>query len=85
GEEFAVVYQVETKEKAFEFANMIKNHIENLKIKHEFNSASAYITASMGLICKNANDIIIDEIYKQADDLLYEAKRNGRNQIKMNT
>ena len=85
GEEFAVVYQVETKEKAFEFANMIKNNIENLKIKHEFNSASAYITASMGLICKNANDIIIDEIYKQADDLLYEAKRNGRNQIKMNT
>ena len=29
--------------------------------------------------------IVIDEIYKQADDLLYEAKRNGRNQIKMNT
>ena len=28
----------------------------------------------MGLICKNANEIVIDEIYKQADDLLYQAK-----------
>lgn len=84
GEEFAVVYQADTKEKAFEFANIVKNNIENLNIKHEFNSASAYITASIGLICKNANDIIINEIYKQADYLLYEAKRNGRNQVKVN-
>lgn len=84
GEEFAIVYLSETKEKAFEFANIVKNNIENLNIKHEFNSASAYITASIGLICKNANDIIINEIYKQADYLLYEAKRNGRNQVKVN-
>lgn len=83
GEEFAIVYQMDTKEKAIEFANTIKSNIEDLKITHEFNSASSYITASMGLICKNANDID-DKIYKQADDLLYEAKRNGRNQIKVN-
>ena len=55
-----------------------------MKITHEFNSVSPYITASMGLICKNANDIIVDEIYKQADDLLYEAKKSGRNQVKVN-
>ena len=83
GEEFAIVYQCDTKEKAIEFANTIKSNIEDLKITHEFNSASPYITASMGLICKNANDID-DKIYKQADDLLYEAKRSGRNQIKVN-
>jgi diguanylate cyclase (GGDEF)-like protein len=83
GEEFAIVYQTDTKEKAIEFANIIKINIEDLEIIHEFNSASPYITASMGLICKNANDID-DKIYKQADDLLYEAKRSGRNQIKVN-
>ena len=38
----------------------------------------------MGLVCKNANDISIDETYKEADDLLYEAKRSGRNQVKVN-
>ncbi|MDD3055972.1 MAG: diguanylate cyclase [Aliarcobacter sp.] len=84
GEEFAIVYQTDTKEKAIEFANNIKNNIENLKIIHEFNSASPYITASMGLICKNADDIIVDEVYKEVDNLLYEAKRSGRNQIKVN-
>ena len=84
GEEFAVVYQMETKEKAVEFANNLRKNIENLKIEHKYSSVSSYITASMGLICKNANEIVIDEIYKQADDLLYQAKRSGRNQIKVN-
>ncbi|MDN5128358.1 transporter substrate-binding domain-containing protein [Aliarcobacter butzleri] len=84
GEEFAVVFQPETKEKAIEFANIIKNNIEKLQIKHEFSSVHLHITASMGLVCKNANDISIDEIYKEADDLLYEAKRSGRNQVKVN-
>nr|MBP7250975.1 diguanylate cyclase [Aliarcobacter sp.] len=51
---------------------------------HKYSSVSSYITASMGLICKNANEIVIDEIYKQADDLLYQAKRSGRNQVKVN-
>ena len=83
GEEFAIVYQTETKEKAIEFANQIRENIENMKLTHEYNSASSYITASMGLICKNANDIT-DNVYKEADDLLYEAKRNGRNQVRVN-
>ena len=84
GEEFAVVYQMETKEKAVEFANNLRKNIENLKIEHKYSSVSSYITASMGLICKNANEIVIDEIYKQADDLFYQAKRSGRNQVKVN-
>lgn len=84
GEEFGILYNADTKEKAIKFANNIKNNIENLKIIHQFNSASSYITASMGLICKSAHDIIVDEVYKEADNLLYEAKRSGRNQIKVN-
>ncbi|MDZ7819232.1 MAG: GGDEF domain-containing protein [Aliarcobacter sp.] len=84
GEEFGIVYQSETKGKAIQFANKIRKNIEDLNIIHEFNSASTYITASMGLICKNANEIEdINIVYKQADNLLYEAKRSGRNQIKV--
>ena len=83
GEEFAIVYQPETKEKAIEFANTIKENIEKLQIKHEFSSVRLYVTASMGLVCKEANNID-DKIYKEADDLLYEAKKSGRNQIKVN-
>lgn len=85
GEEFAIIYQADDKEKAKDFANVIRKNIEDLKIEHKFNSASAYITASMGLICKNAVEIEYDKIYKEADDLLYEAKKSGRNQIKVNS
>jgi diguanylate cyclase (GGDEF)-like protein/PAS domain S-box-containing protein len=84
GEEFAVVYQSEDKEKAIKFAESIKKDIEDMKIEHKYNSASSFVTASMGLICKYANDVDYSDIYKEADDLLYEAKKNGRNQIKVN-
>ncbi|MDZ7819473.1 MAG: GGDEF domain-containing protein [Aliarcobacter sp.] len=85
GEEFGIVYQCETKEKAIEFANEIRKNIENLKITHEFSSVSPYITASMGLICKNANEMEdINIVYKQADDLLYKSKTNGRNKVSIN-
>jgi diguanylate cyclase (GGDEF)-like protein/PAS domain S-box-containing protein len=83
GEEFAVVFQSETKEKAIKFANTLRKNIEDLNIEHKFSSTSSVVTASMGLICKNANDLTIS-VYKQADDLLYEAKKNGRNQVKVN-
>jgi diguanylate cyclase (GGDEF)-like protein/PAS domain S-box-containing protein len=82
GEEFGVVFKADTKEKAEQFANTIKDNIENLHIEHTGNSASSYVTASMGLICKNANEINdADEVYKQGDDLLYTSKKAGRNRV----
>ena len=85
GEEFAVIFKSEDEEKALEFADTLKSNIENLAIPHEYNSASKYITASLGLICKYGREIEnIDAIYKEADDLLYEAKNSGRNNIKVN-
>ena len=82
GEEFGVLCKIEAKQKAFEFANKIRQNIENLHIKHEKNSASAYITMSMGLVSLNAKDIYsADKMYKMADDFLYNAKENGRNKV----
>ena len=68
------------------FANekhAITNEIDVKKIEHKYNSASSYVTASMGLICKNANEFD-NNFYKEADELLYEAKKSGRNQLKVN-
>jgi len=82
GEEFGIIFKVDSKEKALEFANSIRENIENLHILHSKNSASSYITMSIGIVCKNANDIKnVDEIYKQSDDLLYRAKEAGRNKV----
>ncbi|DAB30629.1 MAG TPA: diguanylate cyclase [Sulfurimonas sp. UBA12504] len=82
GEEFGIIFKCETKEKAIEFADRLRQNIEDLQIIHDFNGASKFITASIGLVCKNANDISdMDEIYKEADDLLYKAKEEGRNRV----
>ena len=82
GEEFGVIFKADSKEQALKYANTIKQNIEDLKITHEKNSASPYITASMGLVCKNANEIPdADTAYKDADDLLYVAKESGRNKV----
>ena len=85
GEEFGVTFQADSKEKALAFSNTLRKNIEDLKIVHVFSSASKYITASMGLVCKNANAIEnMDKIYKEADDLLYVAKGSGRNRVEGN-
>jgi len=82
GEEFGVLYKADTKEKAVLFAQMIKVSIENLFIEHEKNSASQFITVSVGLYCNYAQEIEnFDEVYKIADELLYKSKESGRNCI----
>lgn len=82
GEEFGVIFKVDEKQKSDFFSNYIRKSIEDLKIEHKGNSASDYLTASMGLVCLNARDIKDpNEIYKMADELLYNAKQKGRNQV----
>ena len=82
GEEFGIIFKSDTKEKAYEFSKIIRENIENLQIEHKGNSTSPYITVSMGLICKLACEINSDdEVYKEADDLLYKAKESGRNKV----
>lgn len=84
GEEFGVIFKTDDKRKALEFANKVRQNIENLQITHEYSSASKHITASMGLICTHASKIKdMDEVFKQADDLLYESKESGRNKVSM--
>ncbi|MCT7461983.1 cache domain-containing protein [Aliarcobacter cryaerophilus] len=79
GEEFVIITHIE-KDKVLNYANSIKDDIENLKIEHRGNKASKYVTISLGVVCKNAIEINSSkEIYKKADDNLYEAKRSGRN------
>lgn len=86
GEEFGLIFKTDSKEMALDYANKIRVNIENLKIPHDASNVSKYITASFGLVCKHANEIYnADEIYKEADNLLYKAKHSNRNQVMVNT
>jgi diguanylate cyclase (GGDEF)-like protein/PAS domain S-box-containing protein len=82
GEEFGLLYHIEHEEDGLTIANQAKVNVENLKIEHTGNSASKYVTISSGLYIIDLNDhSTLDDIYKKADDALYSAKQNGRNQV----
>jgi len=85
GEEFGIVFKADDTNKAFEFANKIRIKIEEMKMVHNFSSAGKVVTASMGLVCIEPNETkVMDEIYKEADDLLYISKESGRNRVSIN-
>ena len=82
GEEFGVlsasanINQIET------LANKIREEIEALKIPHQNNSASEFVTASFGVISTDSEQqLSMDQLYSQVDEALYHAKENGRNQV----
>lgn len=82
GEEFALIFSSEDKEKSLKYAEKIKDKIYNLQIEHKTSKVDDYLTASIGLVVKKGKDISSsDELYKLADEALYEAKDSGRNKI----
>ena len=86
GEEFAVVVTVDTDEQAYALAEKLRGAVEGLKIEHEHSRVSAYVTVSIGLKTHDAAEGQPGEtelIYRLADDALYQAKKNGRNQVAM--
>lgn len=85
GEEFGVIFESLDPKSALDFANNIKESIENLKIEHSKNNVSPYVTASIGLVTKKTDKgCNPDTLYKEADDLLYKAKELGRNRVEAN-
>lgn len=82
GEEFGILCIGMNDKEALSFANSIKENIENEKVEHEKNSASEYLTVSMGVIVIEPDSIHdINEIYRCADEALYRAKESGRNRV----
>ena len=81
GEEFGIITRLD-KEKIIEFANNIKNEIEELHIEHKKSSISEYLTISIGITSRTGLDLLdSNTLYKEADDSLYLAKNKGRNCI----
>jgi len=79
GEEFVLVLPATKFSKAIELAERLRMIIENLKIN--INDRVITVTASFGVTTyKRGTDK--DALLQKADEMLYEAKRQGRNRIK---
>ena len=84
GEEFAVIVTVDHGEDAYKVAENLRKAVEDLKFEHSFNQVSPYLTVSIGIKVhqgRGAQAPEMDLIYRLADDALYQAKGNGRNQV----
>jgi diguanylate cyclase (GGDEF)-like protein len=82
GEEFALLFSVENHQQALAITQEVIQGIEALQITHEKSGVSQYLTVSAGLfVIENSSKQSKDEIYKACDDLLYQAKGSGRNQV----
>jgi len=82
GEEFSILLPGVSNENAITIAKRICHNIEGLGIKHESSDVSDYVTVSIGLIVKTPeNNCTVTMLVDMADQHLYKAKNNGRNQI----
>ncbi len=82
GEEFSLVWGATSVESAKILADVLLLRISELKIPNEKSPTKKHLTASIGLTgllpTKNTTR---EALVSRADELLYSAKRNGRNRI----
>lgn len=79
GEEFAILLTDVSEEYAFQLAEDIRMHIENLKIYIKEDTWVS-VTVSLGLKSISDSKVTFSELYREADKALYLSKENGRNQ-----
>ena len=81
GEEFALLYQARNEQNALKVIEDIRAAVERLQ---QCSDIEAKITVSAGLLLIDAElNITVERAYELADELLYQAKGLGRNQVVM--
>jgi diguanylate cyclase (GGDEF)-like protein len=85
GEEFAIFMSDIDPDTAFQYAENIRLNISKMPIPLN-DQQQFYIQVSIGIcLCTPENQQSIDALFKQADDALYQAKHQGRNQVVIST
>ncbi|MEW8026635.1 MAG: diguanylate cyclase [Candidatus Thiodiazotropha sp.] len=77
GEEFALIFSELDRIESNNLLEKIRKSIESLKIPHASNTASEYITISIGAVNADGRSILdAEQLYSEADKALYIAKNN---------
>lgn len=81
GEEFAIFIADTTKESAFDLAEQIRIKISQQPI-YIYGKLPIFIQVSIGIsLYSPSSHRAIENLFKEADDALYQAKRQGRNRV----
>lgn len=86
GEEFGAIIASQTSDSGYAVSEHIRKAIEALRVEHIKNLKYNVVTVSIGVATinfavENNYDIDMDEIYRYADEALYESKNSGRNKV----
>ena len=82
GEEFCGISVSDDASKIEAQLKVLVHAIESLQVEHKSSSVSRVLTVSMGVkIINDYDEYNFDRLYKEADEALYKAKNEGRNQI----
>ncbi len=82
GEEFTCVLPNTDAHGAEMVANRVREGMDDIGIPHRFSTAADHVTLSFGVaVLIPQKDQVPSDLLQLADDLLYSAKHNGRNQV----
>ena len=82
GEEFVILSYHESLNTLKTFSQSLIDDVHQLKIPHKSSKVSDFLTISAGAaLFQDSHLHTPDEMYKTTDDLLYRAKKEGRNRI----
>jgi len=83
GEEFLIVMPNTTLEGAKRVAKRLHTAVEEMRIPHEYNDDFQWVTVSSGVATIYPNEFAeIEDFINEADKVMYQAKKSGRNEIK---
>lgn len=84
GEEFAVAIPQAESETVSALAERLRHLIMNLQLPHAGSGIHDFVTVSIGWVRANAiSSVDVWDLFRNADDALYQAKREGRNRTIM--
>jgi diguanylate cyclase (GGDEF)-like protein len=82
GEEFAMILPETDRKAAVRVAERVRAAVARLNITHQKSPAAPFVTVSAGISAYSQDGAMnADQLIRDADQALYQAKRLGRNQI----
>ncbi|MCA1743706.1 MAG: diguanylate cyclase [Desulfonatronovibrio sp.] len=83
GEEFVALLPDTDHQGALHVAQELCSAVQNLAIKHDYSPTASVVTMSVGAAAYSSDNSVEsrEKLLKMADQALYQAKENGRNQV----